>query len=111
MPPSTVVRTTAALHRVQLQRNPTPPRLIDKRGRRAFSWLLAVFITAQVSSAGARARPADASAPAAPGVMSDPELNAGFRLLYELKFDQAREGFAKWQKERPEEPLGPALEA
>jgi hypothetical protein len=43
--------------------------------------------------------------------MSDPELDAGFRLLYELKFDQAREGFAKWQQKRPEEPLGPALEA
>ena len=79
------------------------------RCRRAFSWLLAVFIAAQLLSAGARARPADASdasAPAAPGVMSDPELQAGFRLLYELKFDQAREGFAKWQQKRPDEPLG-----
>jgi hypothetical protein len=114
MPYSRVVRTTAAPHKVQLQRNPTPSRLIDRRCRRAFSWLLAVFIAAQVSSAGARARPADAgdaSAPAAPGVMSDPELSAGFRLLYELKFDQARDGFAKWQQKRPEEPLGPALEA
>jgi len=43
--------------------------------------------------------------------MSDQELDAGFRLLYELKFDQAREGFAKWQQQRPTEPLGPALEA
>ena len=43
--------------------------------------------------------------------MSDQELDAGFRLLYELKFDQAREVFTKWQQKRPAEPLGPALEA
>jgi hypothetical protein len=43
--------------------------------------------------------------------MSDPELGAGFRLLYELKFDQARERFAKWEQARPSEPLGPAFEA
>lgn len=43
--------------------------------------------------------------------MSDPELDAGFRLLYELKFDQAREGFAKWEQARPLEPVGPAFEA
>ena len=43
--------------------------------------------------------------------MSDPELSAGFRLLYELKFDQARERFAKWEQARPSEPLGPAFEA
>ncbi len=43
--------------------------------------------------------------------MSDQELDAGFRLLYEVKFDQAREGFAEWQQKRPAEPLGPALEA
>src|ERR1700686_2037099 len=104
MPLSTVVRTAAALYKVQLQRNPAPSRMIGRRCRHAVSWLLAVFIAALVSSAGARARPtdaSDASAPAAPGVTSDPELNAGFRLLYELKFDQAREGFAKWQHERP----------
>ena len=76
--------------------------------------LLAVLITALLSNPSAQARWAsarDASAPAAPKVMSDPGLDAGFRLLYELKFDQAREGFAKWQQERPAEPLGPALEA
>jgi len=43
--------------------------------------------------------------------MSDPGLDAGFRLLYEVKFEQAREAFAQWQRERPAEPLGPALEA
>ena len=43
--------------------------------------------------------------------MSDPELGAGFQLLYELKFDEARERFAKWERARPSEPLGPAFEA
>jgi len=43
--------------------------------------------------------------------MDDPELLSGFQLLYQLQFDQAREGFAKWQQKRPGEPLGPALEA
>lgn len=43
--------------------------------------------------------------------MDDPELLSGFQLLYQLKFDQAREAFAKWQQKRPAEPLGPALEA
>ncbi len=43
--------------------------------------------------------------------MDDPELRAGFQLLYQLKFGQARERFTKWQQERPAEPLGPALEA
>jgi hypothetical protein len=45
------------------------------------------------------------------GVVNDPELRSGFQLLYQLKFDQAREGFAQWQQKRPAEPLGPALEA
>jgi hypothetical protein len=53
----------------------------------------------------------EAGARVAPNVMSDQELDAGFRLLYEIKFDQAREVFAKWQQQRPTEPLGPALEA
>jgi len=111
MPPSTIARTNAASLK---SRNPLRSGQMNRHCLRAFSGLLALIIAAQVSSAGARARPADASpasSPAAPAVMSDPELDAGFRLLYELKFDQAREGFAKWQQERPEEPLGPALEA
>jgi hypothetical protein len=44
-------------------------------------------------------------------VVDDPELRSGFQLLYQLKFEQAREGFAQWQQKRPAEPLGPALEA
>jgi hypothetical protein len=76
--------------------------------------LLAVLMTALLSNPSAEARwpsAGEASTPVAPDVMSDQELDAGFRLLYEVKFDQAREGFAMWQQERPAEPLGPALEA
>ena len=40
-----------------------------------------------------------------------PELDAGFRLLYELKFVEARTRFDAWQKSHPEDPLGSASEA
>ena len=44
-------------------------------------------------------------------VMNDPEALGGFELLYELKFDEARQRFMKWEQERPGEPSGPAMEA
>jgi len=53
----------------------------------------------------------DASEKIGASVVDDPELSSGFRLLYQLKFEQAREGFAEWQQKRPAESLGPALEA
>jgi hypothetical protein len=83
-------------------------------GRAARPLLLAVLMTALLSNLSAEARwpsSGEGGARVAPNVMSDQELDAGFRLLYELKFDQAREGFAEWQQKRPAEPLGPALEA
>jgi hypothetical protein len=40
-----------------------------------------------------------------------PELDAGFRLLYELKFSEARTQFKVWQKSHPQGPLGYASEA
>ncbi|MGB9007858.1 MAG: hypothetical protein WCC18_04525 [Candidatus Acidiferrales bacterium] len=40
-----------------------------------------------------------------------PELDAGFHLLYELKFEEARTHFAVWEKSHPEDPLGSASEA
>jgi len=39
------------------------------------------------------------------------ELDAGFRFLYELKFEKARNQFEAWQKSHPEDPLGSASEA
>ncbi len=40
-----------------------------------------------------------------------PEIDAGFHLLYELKFAEARAQFAAWEKAHPEDPLGAASEA
>ena len=39
-------------------------------------------------------------------LFSAPEIDAGFRELYELRFSQAREQFAMWQEKYPEDPLG-----
>ena len=39
-----------------------------------------------------------------------PGLDAGFRLLYELKPEEARATFAAWQASHPEDPLGSAAE-
>jgi hypothetical protein len=52
-----------------------------------------------------------ASAQVAVEVLHVPELEAGFHLLYELKFDEARNQFATFQKAHPEDPLGSASEA
>jgi len=35
-----------------------------------------------------------------------PELSAGFDLLYEQKFAEAREAFANWESRNPEDPFG-----
>jgi hypothetical protein len=40
-----------------------------------------------------------------------PELQAGFDLLYEQKFGEAREAFASWEGQHPEEPFGEAAVA
>ncbi len=40
-----------------------------------------------------------------------PELDAGFHLLYELKFVEARTQFDAWRESHPEDPLGSASEA
>ena len=40
-----------------------------------------------------------------------PELDNGFHLLYELKFEQARSQLEAWQKSHPQDPLGYASEA
>jgi len=73
-----------------------------------------VVVLALLASQGARAHAQqgeDGGASVTAGGFNDPELASGFRLLYELKFDEARERFAKWEKEHPAQPLGAALEA
>jgi len=103
--------TASASHgRVRSESN-----LIFSRLERAVCSLLLGLLTATllaIPEAGAQGPSATHdSALVAPNPMSDPRLGDGFRQLYQLKFDQAREGFAKWQEERPSEPMGPALEA
>jgi hypothetical protein len=42
---------------------------------------------------------------------NQPEIDAGFHLLYDLKFPQARAKFTDWEVQHPQEALGPAAEA
>jgi hypothetical protein len=75
---------------------------------------LAAFVGAFAWSTGAQARARDADdtgAKLTASVMNDPEAQAGFQLLYELKFDEARKRFMRWEQEHPGEPSGPAMEA
>lgn len=44
-------------------------------------------------------------------VLNASELDARFRLLHELKTEEARGQFATWQKSHPQDPLGSASEA
>src|SRR5467141_4476683 len=41
-----------------------------------------------------------------PAFIAVPELTAGFDLLYEQKFAEAREAFASWESRNPEDPFG-----
>src|SRR6266481_6102599 len=41
-----------------------------------------------------------------PSFTTDPELSAGFDLLYQQKFAAAREGFANWASRNPQQPFG-----
>src|SRR5712691_1260809 len=41
-----------------------------------------------------------------PAFTAAPELTAGFDLLYEQKFAEAREAFASWESRNPEDPFG-----
>ena len=59
---------------------------------------------------GAATAPAQAP-PAREGTGKAPEIEAGFRLLYELKFAEARARFTAWQKAYADDPLGSASEA
>jgi hypothetical protein len=52
-----------------------------------------------------------APASESPSFTTVPELRAGFDLLYEQKFSEAREAFAKWVSVHPQEPFGQAAVA
>jgi hypothetical protein len=68
----------------------------------------AVFLVCSVATAAVH-RDADAvpgDKPLAPAFTSIPELTSGFQLLYAQKFPEAREKFASWESEHPNEPFG-----
>src|SRR5450759_2568698 len=75
----------------------------------------AVWGLISISALGFGARPTQSSptdATIGPILLSDqPEIDAGFRLMYELKFSEARKTFTNWQNRHPGEALGHAAEA
>jgi len=46
-----------------------------------------------------------------PAFTTVPELSAGFDLLYEQRFVEAREVFASWESRNPKQPIGPVAVA
>jgi len=78
------------------------------RIRSAICWLLCGSLVAPPIAVAAT--PADGRH-AQIEVLHEPELDAGFHLLYELKPEEARAQFEAWQKSHPEDPLGSASEA
>ena len=48
----------------------------------------------------------EAPATDSPALATIPELTAGFDLLYELKFGEARQAFTSWQSRNPTDPFG-----
>jgi len=76
--------------------------------------MLAVLITAvQVNSTvlAQRLDADDRGGELTGSVINDPQLASGFRLLYELKLEQARQYFKDLEQAQPAQPIGPALEA
>ncbi len=43
--------------------------------------------------------------------IAPPSLGAGYRLMYDLQFDQAHQVFAAWQQQHPDDPMAPASDA
>jgi tetratricopeptide (TPR) repeat protein len=74
--------------------------------------LIGLVLCITVMAVALEAQPARAASGQAPtDILHVPELDAGFRLLYELKFAEARAQFEIWQKSHPEGSLGYSSEA
>ncbi|MGH9678573.1 MAG: hypothetical protein ACRD4Y_01345 [Candidatus Acidiferrales bacterium] len=88
---------------------------IRDRFRNCEAWtacLLLILLGAGAYRANAGAQNPPAGATIGPIQLStQPEIDAGFRLLYELKFNEARGVFQDWEKQHPAEALGPAAES
>jgi hypothetical protein len=69
-------------------------------------YILAVFVLLAPAVATAQEPAAEMTAGSTPAFYPVPELMAGFNLLYQQKFTEARETFNDWQSRNPEEPFG-----
>ena len=49
--------------------------------------------------------------PATAQELNNTALDSGYRDLYNLQFDEAHQHFADWQKQHPDDPMGPASDA
>ena len=74
--------------------------MLDKRMSVVRLFLCALILGASVGGAAPSTRASDR-----------PEIEAGFHLLYELKFSEARAQFSAWQSGHPDDPLGSTSEA
>jgi len=63
-------------------------------------FILMLLLSPAMGSAG------EAPSGDAPAFTAVPELSAGFDLLYEQKFAEARRVFASWESRNPEDPFG-----
>ncbi len=69
-------------------------------------YILAVFLLLAPAVATAQEPAAEMTAGSTPAFYPVPELMAGFNLLYQQKFTEARETFNDWQSRNQEEPFG-----
>jgi hypothetical protein len=84
----------------------------NHNGRGAYSSMICLLLCTAVMTVVLDVRAALAASGQAPTeLLHVPELDAGFHLLYELKFEEARNQFETWQKSHPEDPLGSASKA
>jgi len=68
--------------------------------------ILALFVPLAPAVTAAQKAPAELTAGSTPAFYPVPELVAGFNLLYQQKFTEARETFNGWRSRNPEEPFG-----
>jgi hypothetical protein len=73
--------------------------------RRLIAFLLFWLVSNVTAAYGQPRAPAvEAAKPAL--LFSAPEIDLGFRELYQLRFSEGRDKFAVWQEKHPEDPLG-----
>jgi hypothetical protein len=77
---------------------------------RAPAVLLAILMWTLASTVIGKADPPDVPK-SQPAATSKPQIEQGFKLLYNLKFAEARMQFETWQKKDPGDPLGYIAEA